>query len=158
MGRKTWDSIPAKFRPLPQRTNLVISRQDATKFVPSSLLESGEVLVAQDIASGLAALQQQAQAGRSKALGRVFVIGGGAIYKSALEMEEARHVLLTRVRGEWDCDTQFPVDVEEDLQWVRSRKDELERFTGESFDNGALIEEEVKGVKHEFEFMLYEKK
>jgi dihydrofolate reductase len=28
MGRKTWDSLPAKFRPLPGRTNIVITRQD----------------------------------------------------------------------------------------------------------------------------------
>ena len=27
MGRKTWDSIPAKFRPLPGRTNMVVTRQ-----------------------------------------------------------------------------------------------------------------------------------
>jgi dihydrofolate reductase len=27
MGRKTWDSIPAKFRPLPGRTNVVVTRQ-----------------------------------------------------------------------------------------------------------------------------------
>ena len=27
MGRKTWDSLPAKFRPLPGRTNLVLTRQ-----------------------------------------------------------------------------------------------------------------------------------
>jgi dihydrofolate reductase len=31
MGRKTWDSIPSKFRPLPGRLNIVISSQDSSQ-------------------------------------------------------------------------------------------------------------------------------
>lgn len=157
MGRKTWDSIPPKFRPLPQRTNLVISRQENIDSITPQQMASGDVLVAKDIASGLAALSARAKEGKAKTLGRVFVIGGGAIYKAALEMEEARHVLLTRVQGEWDCDTQFP-DLDGDERWVRREKSELEEFVEENLGESAVLEEEVKGKKHRFEFMLYEKK
>ncbi|KAF1344481.1 dihydrofolate reductase-like domain-containing protein [Delphinella strobiligena] len=157
MGRKTWDSIPPKFRPLPQRTNLVISRQENIDSITPQQMASGDVLVAKDIASGLAALSARAKEGKAKTLGRVFVIGGGAIYKAALAMEEARHVLLTRVQGEWDCDTQFP-DLDGDERWVRREKSELEEFVEENLGESAVLEEEVKGEKYRFEFMLYEKK
>lgn len=158
MGRKTWDSIPPKFRPLAQRTNLVISRQPNISSISPSLLESGDVLVADTIGSGLAALATQTQEGKSKQVGRVFVIGGGTIYKAALEMEAAKSVLLTRIGGEWDCDTDFPVDLEKQAGWVKRERKELEGFVEEEFgEGGNVLMEEVKGEKVEYEFMLYEK-
>lgn len=157
MGRKTWDSIPPKFRPLAHRTNIVISRQDKIESITPSLLGSGDVLVAKDISSGLTALTAQADAGKTKPVGRVFVIGGGTIYKAALDMDEARHVLLTKVKGEWDCDTQFPIDLELEKGWVRKGRGELEEFVGEEFGESAAIVEEVKGEKVDYEFMLYER-
>lgn len=160
MGRKTWESIPPKFRPLPARTNLVISRQDSTAIesIPTSLQSAGDVLVAHDIVSGLATLASRAAAGSAKPVARVFVIGGGAIYKAALELEAARHVLLTRVQGEWDCDTQFPVDLDTNEAWERRSKEHLEAFVEEELGGSAELEEEVKGEKVGYEFRLYEKK
>lgn len=160
MGRKTWESIPPKFRPLPARTNLVISRQDSTAIesIPTSLQSAGDVLVAHDIVSGLATLASRAAAGSAKPIARVFVIGGGAIYKAALELEAARHVLLTRVQGEWDCDTQFPVDLDTNEAWERRSKEHLEAFVEEELGGSAELEEEVKGEKVGYEFRLYEKK
>lgn len=164
MGRKTWESIPPKNRPLKHRTNIVISRQDHIESISDTMLDSGEVLVAKDISSGLAALQFQADAGMSEQVGRVFVIGGGTIYKAALEMPEAKHVLLTRVFGNWDCDTQFPVDLDEEKGWSRRSKAELEEYIGQDFigqeaGEGAIIMEEMKNgqTKVGYEFMLYER-
>ena len=37
MGRKTWDSLPPKFRPLPGRTNIVVTRQADWRAAPSAL-------------------------------------------------------------------------------------------------------------------------
>jgi dihydrofolate reductase len=88
-------------------------------------------------------------------LGRVFVIGGAAIYKQALDMEQAKSILLTRVEGEWDCDTDFPVDVEVEQGWQRREKADLDRFAGEDVQEAQ--EEEVKGQKVGYEFRLYER-
>lgn len=150
MGRKTWESIPPKFRPLPARTNVVISRSE-------SVAGAGpDVVVAKDITTALSTLSSRAKSGAAKPLGRVFVIGGGAIYKAALELEAAKHILLTRVEGEWDCDTEFPVDVDESSSWVRREKGELDDFVGEEVQERQ--EEEGKdGSRVDFEFRLYQK-
>ena len=149
MGRKTWESIPSKFRPLPQRTNVVISR--------SSKLEGAgdDVVVSDSISSALSSLAAKAKEGNAAPLGRVFVIGGAAIYNQALEMEQAKSILLTRVEGEWDCDTDFPVDVEVEQGWQRRDKKGLDEFTGEDVEE--VQEEEVKGEKVRYEFRLYER-
>ncbi|KAJ9618329.1 hypothetical protein H2203_009247 [Taxawa tesnikishii (nom. ined.)] len=138
MGRKTWDSIPPKFRPLPGRTNLVIS----SRGLSPSPAPSDNVVVADSIASGLSLLQQREQQG----LGRVFVIGGSSIYKAALEMKECRHVLLTRIKEEFECDTFFPLDLDatsdpsnagaegKTCKWARKGRKELEEFVGESLE------------------------
>ena len=149
MGRKTWESIPPKFRPLPQRTNIVISRS------PTLEGASDDVVVSDSISSALTSLAAKAKEGNAAPLGRVFVIGGAAIYKQALEISGAKSILLTRVEGEWDCDTEFPVDVEGEGGWLRRDKAELDHFAGEDVQEAQ--EEEVKGEKVRYEFRLYER-
>jgi dihydrofolate reductase len=149
MGRKTWESIPPKFRPLPQRTNVVISRSETVEGVGE------DVILSDSISSALSSLAAKVKEGKAAPLGRVFVIGGAAIYKQALDMEQAKSILLTRVEGEWDCDTDFPVDVEVEQGWQRRDKEGLDRFAGE--DVQEVQEEEVKGQKVGYEFRLYER-
>ena len=74
MGRATWESIPPRFRPLPSRLNVVLSRQ------PPAALRAGtgpgipdDVLVC---ASLSAALEQLASGAHADDIERVFVIGG----------------------------------------------------------------------------------
>lgn len=155
MGRKTWDSIPPKFRPLPARTNLIISRQEPLSSVTEDAVSKGDVLVAKDIASGLEILASRAEQGKTKPIGRVFVIGGSTIYKAALKLESAKHVLLTRVQGEWDCDTDFPVELDLDAGWEMKGKADLEKFVEEELES-SVLEEEAKGQKVKYEFLLYE--
>jgi dihydrofolate reductase len=71
MGRKTWDSIPARFRPLPGRRNLVLSRQ------PGLQLEGAETFGSLEAA--LAACAEAPE---------VFVMGGAEIYALALPHAE----------------------------------------------------------------------
>ena len=88
MGRKTWDSLPAKFRPLPGRRNLVVSRS-------TSELPGAEVFASLDAA--LAACAEP----------EVCVIGGAEIY--ALALPRADRLALTEVDAAFpDADRHFP--------------------------------------------------
>jgi len=83
---------------------------------------------------------------------RVYVIGGASIYQTALELPQTKRVLLTKIHEEYECDTFFPVNLEESAVWRKAGREELEEFTGEEVDEGGI---EEKGVK--FEFCLFER-
>lgn len=151
MGRKTWDSIPPKLRPLKERVNIVLSSQSREAFP-----EYQDLFVAKDIESGVAAVlrrqQEQSSSSDASALGRVFVIGGAGVYEQALRLEQCRSVLLTRVREEFECDTFFP-DLEAGGEgWERKSRGKLEEFVGEEVPEGGL---EESGVG--FEFQLWQR-
>eukprot|EP00934_Nitzschia_sp_Nitz4_P001324 Nitzschia sp. Nitz4//scaffold108_size72880//45971//47428//NITZ4_005820-RA/size72880-processed-gene-0.56-mRNA-1//-1//CDS//3329532684//1324//frame0 len=97
MGRKTWDSIPPKFRPLKGRTNVVLTSKTA-EYPP-------DVMVASSLADAwnqLAGLDN---------LGTIFVIGGAQVYKQAIEQNYVHKVLQTEVSNlpeSAQFDTFFP--------------------------------------------------
>lgn len=93
MGRVTWESIPDRFRPLPGRLNIVLSRR-ADLPLPEGVL--------------LAANLDAAVAQVGPDIARIFVVGGSQIYALALERPDCRHIFLTRVHGRFDCDVFFP--------------------------------------------------
>jgi len=114
MGRKTWDSIPDKFRPLPGRRNVVLSRQQDLELPDGTLL-------ANELDSALAACQD---------CEAVFVIGGGAIYEQALAHPDCTSCHLTAVHGIFDCDTFFLPD---ESQWVLESESPLQEEDGVQF-------------------------
>jgi dihydrofolate reductase len=71
MGRKTWDSLPVKFRPLPGRTNIVITRQAGWKDTGAETAAS--------LADALALCA---------ASGEVWILGGAQIYAQAMPLAE----------------------------------------------------------------------
>lgn len=96
MGRKTWDSIPPKFRPLPGRVNVILSRggKHAVKGLPTSEAEgSAPVLVAASLDAAMVQLNARPD------LGSTFVIGGGQIYNAAMESGLVNRVVYTNVKG-----------------------------------------------------------
>ncbi len=88
MGRKTWDSLPAKFRPLPGRRNIVVTRN------ASWSAEGAEV--AHSVADAIALADSDP----------VWVIGGGEIYRSAMDI--ATHLEVTEVDLDVVGDTSAP--------------------------------------------------
>jgi len=90
MGRKTWDSLPERFRPLPGRRNLVVTRQSGWQAA------GAERAASLDEALALAADTP-----------RVCVIGGGELY--ALALPHADELVLTEIDHAFDgADTFFP--------------------------------------------------
>jgi dihydrofolate reductase len=148
MGRKTWDSIPPKFRPLKDRLNIVITRkaEDFAKTWDKQSEVEGPI-IASGVVDALSQLEK-----RGDEIDRVFVIGGASIYQTALELPQTKRVLLTKIRKEYECDTFFNVNVEESAVWRKAGKEELEDFTGETIQEGGIEEQGVG-----FEFCLYER-
>jgi dihydrofolate reductase len=89
MGRKTWDSLPPRFRPLPGRRNLVLTRQPAWHADGAERVGSVEEALA-------------AVAGAP----RLFVIGGAEVYAAALPRADALE--LTEIDADFEGDTRFP--------------------------------------------------
>ena len=90
MGRKTWDSLPPKFRPLPGRTNVVITRQPKWN-------EFG-ALPAQSLPEALQLCEHEKH---------VWVIGGAQIYAQALPL--AQSAVVTEIEHNFEGDAFAPV-------------------------------------------------
>jgi dihydrofolate reductase len=93
MGRKTWDSIPAKFRPLPGRTNIVLTRQ--TDWQASGAQRASNLREALLFCDQLP-VQPTA----------IWVIGGAQIYAQALPL--AHTVVVTEIDAEFAGDAFAP--------------------------------------------------
>ena len=59
------------------------------------------------------------------------MIGGAEVYRAALQMDECRRILRTKIDKEFECDVYFPVDLEADPLWRRSSLEELSGWVGE---------------------------
>jgi dihydrofolate reductase len=101
MGRRTWESLPDQFRPLPGRDNVVVTRN------PDWSAQGADR--AGSVEDALELLESAP---------RVFVIGGGEIYAAALPFADELH--LTEIDAEIEGDTTFPA-------WSRDEFEEVER-------------------------------
>ena len=104
MGRKTWESIPQKFRPLKNRLNIVLTSQEKTK-----ISDNEQVSVFGSFEEAVEFVENN-----EDKLESCWVIGGSSVYKAALECGKCDHVFLTNICNKFDCDTFFP---ELDSHW-----------------------------------------
>lgn len=97
MGRKTYQSLPDKFRPLPGRTNIVITRDPAAlrgeKGIEVALSPEGFI---ESVKNGDIILQSD----------KLWIIGGEQIYRATLPFWD--EVCLTLVKGRHPGDAFFP--------------------------------------------------
>lgn len=91
MGRKNYDSLQDKFKPLPHRTNIVITRQVDFK-APGCIV--------------LNAIQPGLEIARDQGERECFIIGGAEIYK--LAMPSTTRLYLTEIDAHIEGDTHFP--------------------------------------------------
>lgn len=97
MGRRTWESIPDSFRPLPGRRNVVVTR------TPGWHAEGAERAGSLEDALGLVRDDEH-----------VFVIGGAELYAAALPL--ADELLLTEIDADVEGDTFFPAWHRDDFE------------------------------------------
>ncbi|MFM9985202.1 MAG: dihydrofolate reductase [Flavobacteriales bacterium] len=94
MGRKNFESIPLKYRPLPDRVNIIVSRDPEYMFEECYTCTS---------------LEEAIDMGRYNGEDRIFIIGGGQIYKLAMEAGLVDEMFITNVNAEFpDADVFFP--------------------------------------------------
>jgi dihydrofolate reductase len=89
MGRKTWESLPPKFRPLPGRTNIVVTRQAGW--------QAEGALVAHSIEEAIQHCHADAQ---------VWVIGGAEVYAQAMPL--AARAVVTEIDADFEGDAFAP--------------------------------------------------
>ncbi len=100
MGRKTWDSIPDRFKPLDERPNLVLS---------TTLEPREDITIYRSLDEFFAGIEQY---------DKVSLIGGGFIYKLGMEIADELHI--TRLHQDFDGDVYFPLI--NDLEWDLEQK------------------------------------
>lgn len=103
MGRKTWESIPPKFRPLPNRVNYILTRQPSPN-LPNSFSSLEEAI--QD-------------ANQRNDIENIFIIGGSQIYNLSIQSQIPTKILLTQINHDYDCDV-FLEDFPEDYKLTNS--------------------------------------
>ena len=114
MGRKTWESLPRK--PLPGRTNIVLTRDGA--------FEAKGALVCDDFSEAVQIAREQAQ---DDGATEVCVIGGASLFELALP--RAQRIYLTEVEAEVDGDvTLAPFD---ESAWTEVRRESFPAGEGD---------------------------
>jgi dihydrofolate reductase len=108
MGRKTWESIPAKYRPLPGRTNVVVTRQTAYP-----------------LPAGVECFDSLETALAAHAADDVVINGGAEIYRAAIG--RADRLDVTHVARDVDGDTFFPAI--DPARWKVVRREDHDGFS-----------------------------
>jgi len=99
MGRRTWESIPARFRPLAGRINVVLSRRSAPEGNDAGNDGGAPTIRAGSLSAAMFELGRLEGAG-AFSVGEIFVIGGASVYEEALAVPGlVRKILLTEISG-----------------------------------------------------------
>jgi len=125
MGRRTWESFPEKYRPLPGRTNIVVTRNEKWASSPEA---QGAVVVS---SLDAALLESQFAPGGQK----VWIVGGGEIYRQSMGIANLAVITIidTDVEGDtyapelgddWTFDTVAPSE-----GWLTAKNGTNYRFT-----------------------------
>ena len=98
MGRKTWESIPTKHKPLHNRINIVLTSNADNFTNTTDLFYSNSITDCIELIKTIENVNMD----------NIFVIGGETIYKTFIENYVIQKIYLTEVYQNFDCDTFFP--------------------------------------------------
>lgn len=93
MGRKNFESIPSKYRPLRNRENIIVTRNEN--------YEADNCKVVTSVKEGI-------EYANTNGEDECFIIGGGQIYKHALDLGLVDKMYLTHINSDFNGDTYFP--------------------------------------------------
>lgn len=93
MGRKNYDSIPEKYRPLPNRLNVVLTRNND--------FNATDCLVFHSLEDCMYYFKDEKER-------TLFIIGGGEIYRMAIESNIVDEMYITHVHHSYEAETFFP--------------------------------------------------
>ncbi|KAH3680633.1 hypothetical protein WICMUC_000225 [Wickerhamomyces mucosus] len=147
MGRKTWESIPEKFRPLPNRYNVIITRQDLTK-----LEKEVGVSYENEINDALIKLQKLDH------IEKIFIIGGAEIYNSSIITQLVNNLLITEIKHSKNVEVEMDTYLNKEYilnNFEKRTKDELQSFIGD-MDLGET--ETIVEGDFEYQYEFYTRK
>lgn len=93
MGRRTWESLPSAFRPLPGRKNLVLTKQHHYEV-------AGGAEICDSLEEALSTIDENTET--------VFIIGGANLFEQILHHPDLAGIYLTLINHKYDCDTYLP--------------------------------------------------
>jgi dihydrofolate reductase len=103
MGRKTWESLPSRHKPLKDRTNFVLSK----------------TMTGENIVHSFEELQLEG-------FDEVWFIGGRSIYELALRHFDIESIYVTEIHHDFNCDAHFPFTLIKDSDYIKELGDEFE--------------------------------
>ena len=119
MGRKTWESIPAKFSPLPGRLNVVISRQPKLD-LPEGVLHFTDPIQAID------KLQS------NNSIESIFCTGGAQLYTYYLDANLVSDIYLTLIESAFETDANLPIDLSQFTHHLNLRQLDFDRHSSDT--------------------------
>lgn len=99
MGRKTYFGVPESKRPLPDRINIILSRNPKPEDYPSN------VILCTSLDEAIKRLEELEL---KNTIENVWIVGGSSVYKEAMESEYCHRLYFTKIKAKFDCDTFFP--------------------------------------------------
>lgn len=97
MGANTWRSLPETYRPLPGRLNIVLNRE-------KDLAVPAGVEIFSSVEDVFTFIEKQ------KGIEQTFVIGGGQLYNSMIELPGCKKLYITHILHDYECDVFFPIE------------------------------------------------
>lgn len=99
MGRKTWESIGSK--PLKNRINIIVSNT----LTHDTRIFDTPTFIVRSLSHAYIKLKE------NHAVDKVFVIGGGQLYREAIYDYRYTKIYLTQILKHYECDVVFPIDI-----------------------------------------------
>lgn len=152
MGRKTWLSIPPKFRPLPGRLNVVLSRSNPEwEFTQTEEEEKDEknVVHANSIEFALKKLDTEYDD-----IERIYIIGGGEVYNSSYNY--CSHLLVTEINTEKALQMDTFLDTNK-INELFEKSDDLKDWQ-KFVSHTPYTENKVTEGEYNYSYQLYTKK